>query len=487
MCQTTLCRLENAGLVFPGDPRQRLVLHDLSWSLHQGEHTVLIGRNGAGKTTLLRLLRGEAWATKGSISWLDQDSMSSSRITGQAVTAMVSPAQQEYFQRSAKGLNGRELMLTGFDGTPMLYTTADHEREELVYDMAEQLDCVNLLRQNVTEISQGQLRLLLLARAMLRRPSLLLLDECTDGLDSRHRDLFARTLKKLSAVSTIVMTTHRASMIPSWITSRLYLCGGTLSQSPCAFQEEEADAFFAAEGSCREAAQAEAEKDKEPEPLVSVENATVYLAGRPVLHDISWQLYRGEHWLLQGGNGSGKSTFLHMLASDVPVAWPGTVAFHLPKDDNIPFANIRRRIRLVSDANQALYEYDVTCLELVLSGLENTVGLYRAFSEEEKSVAEGMLGKVGLHGLQNASIRQISTGQLRRAFLARALMGFPLVLLLDEACTGLDEKGRCSYLEVLDALADEGLSYVFVSHYEEDTPTTINRRARMRQGRLEVC
>ena len=60
------------------------------------------------------------------------------------------------------------------------------------------------------------------------------------------------------------------------------------------------------------------------------------------------------------------------------------------------------------------------------------------------------------------------------------------MLLLDEACTGLDVRGRLDYLDVLDRLVDEGLSYVFVSHYREDIPTSINRTALMREGRLEI-
>ncbi len=483
MDQTLLCQLNNAGLVFPGDPQHKPVLHELSWAIRKGEHTVLIGKNGAGKTTLLRIIRGEAWVTQGTCAWRDNDgSMTTSRIIGQAVTAMVSPSQQEYFQRSARGLNGKELLLTGFDGTPMLYTQPDSKREELAEAMACELDCVHLLKRNVTEISQGQLRILLLARAMLRQPSLLLLDECTDGLDARHRELFAASLKKLSESSTIIMTTHRASFLPAWIKNTLYLDNGTLTQEPPAGREDVQEA-----SSRIEIQSGMIPAHEEAKPLVDVENATVYLAGRPVLHDITWQFMQGEHWLLQGENGSGKSTFLHMLASDVPVAWPGRITFNLPQDDSIPFASIRRRIRLVSDANQALYEYDVTCLELVLSGLENSVGIYRDFSREEKELAEEQLEKVGLKGFADRSIRQVSTGQLRRAFLARALMGCPMALLLDEACTGLDERARYKYLDVLDTLADEGLSYVFISHYEEDTPQTINRHALMKHGCLEEC
>ncbi len=476
---TLLCRLDHAGLFLPGGFERRLILQDICWDVHAGEHTVLIGKNGAGKTTLMRLMHGEAWCTQGSCSWYDGENMCSSRITGLGVTSMVSPVQQEDFQRHAWAISGAELMLSGFDGTPMLYSEPDAARCRLVEEVADELDCRSLLARGVRTLSQGQMRLLLLGRAMVRRPRLLLLDECTDGLDARHRDLFMAALKRLSKVSTIIMTTHRESMLPDWVERRRYIHEGRLL--------DVAPAELAAEAvAAPEREHMVSGSTITNEALVEVVSANVYISGRIILHDINWTMNRGEHWMLEGGNGSGKSTFLRMLAGDEQVAWPGRITVHLPRDEDIPFAMLRRRVRLVSDMNQALYEYDVTCLELVLSGIDNTVGLYRSFSEVETQTALRQLERVNLAGLADTSIRRISTGQLRRAFLARALMGLPLVLLLDEACTGLDERGRHEYLDVLDRLADEGLSYVFVSHYQEDAPLTINRRARMREGRLEL-
>lgn len=479
---TLLCRLNHAELFLPGDMQRRLILKDLCWDIHQGAHTVLIGKNGAGKTTLLRLLHGEAWCTAGSVTWFDGREHSSSRITGLAVTSLVSPAMQENFQRHAWDISGRELMLSGFDGTPMLYSEAEPARIKMVEAMAEELDATSLLNRNIRELSQGQLRLLLLGRAMVRKPLLLLLDECTDGLDARHRACFASALKRLSTQSTIIVTTHRESMLPDWIEHKRYVVEGRLVDTPVPLDDDMEESPRETPGISDPV-----RVQSEPVPLVEVENASVYLHGKKVLHDINWRIYPGENWHLAGANGSGKSTFLRMLAGDEQVAWPGTITFSLPeKDRDIPFVTLRRRIRLVSDFAQALYEYDVTCLELVLSGFENTVGIYRTFTAEEQACALQQLERVGLADLAQASIRRISTGQLRKTFLARALLGFPTVLLLDEACTGLDARGRYEYLEVLDRLADEGLSYVFVSHYQEDIPTSVNRRARMRDGTLEV-
>lgn len=487
-----LCRLEGAGLFLPGDSERRLILRDINWTVERGRHTVLIGRNGAGKTTLLRLLHGQLWTTQGTISWYDGREWSTSRITGLGLTSLVSPQMQETYQRNAWSISGLEMLLTGFDGTDLLYTSPEAERVAMAEAMAEELEATGLLRRNVRELSQGQLRLLLLGRALVRRPSLLLLDECTDGLDQRHREAFLRALEKAARTSTVIITTHRESMLPSFVRERLYVCEGRLLREPPQPEEGSAELMDVAgiRDHARSTGSAAGADDARtiPVPLVDVEDACVYLRGREVLHHVNWRMFRGENWLLQGANGSGKSTFLRLLAGDEQVAWPGSITFSLPEDDgtaDIPFVNLRRRVRLVSDFSQALYEYDVTCLELVLSGFENTVGLYRVYGEEERALAMEQLRRVGLAHVAGSSIRSVSTGQLRRAFLARALMGAPLVLLLDEACTGLDERGRHDYLDVLERLVDEGINYVFVSHYEEDVPASVNRTARMRDGYLE--
>lgn len=490
-----LCSLRHAELFLPYARDRRLVLKDVTLDIEKGRHFVLVGKNGAGKTTLLRLIHGEAWATGGSIAWLDRDAgdeLSTSRISGLAVTSLVSPALQETFQRNAWDITGRELLLTGFDGTNLLYTQTLPERVDRVEALAQSLGAAHLLSRSVRELSQGQTRLLLLGRAMVKEPLILLLDECTDGLDARHRELFGSALEELSQRSTIVLATHRESMLPSWLTGRLYISEGRVSETPFANEEETGGGIGAIGAAVRESGPERTPKNRtvypgaDLDPLVEVENADVYIHGKKVLFGINWRLFEGERWLCEGANGSGKSTFLRMLAGDEQVAWPGKITFHLPKVDDIPLAILRRGVRLVSDMSQALYEYDVTIEDLVLSGFENTVGLYRDFDADECAFAREQLTRVGLGDLANRSIRQISTGQLRRAFLARALCGAPKLLLLDEACTGLDARGRHDYLDVLDRLADEGLSYVFVTHYEEDIPTSVNRRCRMRDGRLET-
>lgn len=472
-----LCSVEHALVRLPGPGGAVPVLQDLSCSFRQGEHTVIIGGNGAGKSTLLRVLAGDAWIDAGSVSWFTDEGEEHSRIAGRAVASLISPAVQQYFQLHAWDITGRELMLSGFDGTAMLYSEPDAERVRQVEAMAAQLEATDLLEKKVPSMSQGQLRLVLLGRAMVRRPKLLLLDEYADGLDARYREVLERALERVIRQSTVVMTTHRADSIPDWCTRRLYMAEGRLSRQPA----------VQAEGGDRPAVVFAPASVTRGKPIISVQG-DVYIQRELVLRDLDWQLCPGERWVLGGDNGSGKSTFLRLLAGDEIVAWPGHIDIDLPGWDakDIKLEHVRRRIRLVSDLSQATYEYDITCRELVLSGFDNTVGVYREFSETEQAEAQRLLAVVGMEAYAEKSIACLSTGQARKLFLARALAGHPAVLLLDEPCSGLDNQARDDYLAALDGAAAAGMQYVFVSHYGEDIPRSANRKAVMRDGRMII-
>lgn len=480
-----LVRVENVSLSLPGDADARALRH-ITWHIGRGEHCALMGDNGAGKSTLLRLLHGQCWPTEGRVLWNGPDGPEDAPLAGRAVSALVSPALQENYQRQGWYISGRELLLTGFDDTPLLYSTSADERQRDIEAMARRLDALPLLDGYVPEMSQGQLRLLLLGRALVRRPALLLLDECADGLDDRHRELFFTELDKAREHSTVIMSTHRPEQLPAWCRHIRWIAAGRLlpegvTPPPAAENDPPQSAPLRA----RPLPSQKAENDA---PLLEVRNATVFIDRKEVLHNITWQLRRGEHWRIVGANGSGKSTFLRMLAGDEFVADGGSLQRNLPGQGGrtIILQDIRKGVRLVSDLSQAQYGYSLSALELVCSGWDNTVGNYRDYSEEEVAQARAVMARLDCITLAEKSIRRLSTGQLRRLFLARALLGSPDILLLDEPCSGLDEGSRRQYLALLDMLAAEGLHLVFVSHLPTDGPSCLNRTALMENGRLRV-
>ena len=144
-----LVDIEDLSLFLPGDARQKMILHHIDWHLCRGEHHLLLGHNGAGKTTLMRLMHGLLWPAEGRIVWHTSEGEETSPIAGRAVSALVSPDQQENYQRQRWYITGRELLLTAFEDTPLLYTNTSEQRHAQVEDMARRLRALDLLDRMV--------------------------------------------------------------------------------------------------------------------------------------------------------------------------------------------------------------------------------------------------------------------------------------------------------------------------------------------------
>ncbi|MDR3357759.1 MAG: ATP-binding cassette domain-containing protein [Desulfovibrio sp.] len=481
-----LVTVSGVSLFLPGDPDRKMVLRDIDFSLREGGHCVFIGPSGAGKSTLLGLLHGELWPARGSILWHTDEGAEDSPLAGRAMSFLVSPALQENCRLRSWGMTGRDLLFTALEENL-------HDRAE-ADEITARLSARSLLDREVAALSSGQLRLLLLARALLRSPRLLLLDECANGLDAPSRARFFDLLAERARTCTVVMTTHRSDLIPGWCAERRQIRDGRL----LAADEARFPASRRYSGRCPGAGDRPDGQGMEPRlrtprlssvdaaPLFRLKNVSVFIDRHKVLRDITWTMHEGERWQLRGPNGSGKSTLLRLLAGDEFAAAGGEILRYLPRRGGPvrTLEQLRRGVRLVSDLSQALYGYDLSGFELVCSGFDNTIGIYRDFTETEKRNARAIMAELRVAHLAEVSIRRLSSGQLRCLFLARALAGDPEILLLDEPCNGLDAESRLRYLDILDDLAERGMHFVFVSHYSQDAPLCINRRAGMENGRL---
>ncbi len=484
-----LITIKNANVTLHGEGTHFHALKNIDFCLKTGEHIAILGPNGAGKSTFLRTLSGEQWIDTGmgidqdtgSITWNYEGKAESSPIMARRVTALVSCAQQEQYTRNAWQLSGADILLTAFGSLPDAMTQTEGQQKELVQNMAEQLACTGLLNITAHALSQGQLRLLLLGRALLKKPRVLLLDEYLDGLDASSRTNIINILEQISAHTSLVISTHRTQSLIPCISKTLYIHEGKLSQNPVNIQQNTHTSNTASIITTGTAT-------TNTKPVIAVRNATVFVERTPVLKNINWELHAGEHWMIQGKNGAGKSTFLRLLAGDEYPAVGGTIKRHFarlyPQEDNTTsLSHIRHAVRLVSDYEQACYGYDLTGLEFVLSGIDNVIGTYREFNQDEVQNAAMHLQSFGLNSLENRRIRSLSTGQLRRLFIARALMAKPEVLLLDEPFSGLDTSSRNKCMDSLDNLS-ASVCIVLVSHHKEDYLPVINREARFENGRI---
>ncbi|MCR5813610.1 MAG: ATP-binding cassette domain-containing protein [Desulfovibrio sp.] len=500
-----LIHCEHVSVTLPYAVKREPVLHDISWNILRGEHCALTGVNGSGKSTLLRLLAGELWPDCGRLCWRDSDGiMNPSLLTGRALTALISPSSQMRYQKHAWTIQGLDLVLTGLDGTPLLYTQSSQEQIRKARSLARSLDCEDLLYRDSSTLSQGQLRILLLARALIAEPAVLLLDECLEGLDSAHAKRFVALLEQVADQSTLIFVAHEESTIPDFILQRKYVEAGRLFSGQGSSGAEQKKRVFGGMTESRLAIASKGPHKEEEPPIFALEHVNVFVAGEEILHDLSFCVHEGEHWLVSGENGSGKSTLLRLLAGDEFCAAGGTIKRWLPKlragkgGYAESLEELRSGISLISSKTLAEYDYPVNVLDLVCSGFENSVGLYRSFSDEERAWARSLLRRFfreyerqTFEELIRRPCSELSTGQLQRAFLARALICRPNVLLLDEPLTGLDQGMRNAYLALLESLAQGDtafphLTMLYVAHKASDLPSCLNRHAVLEQGRLRV-
>lgn len=482
-----LIEIEHVFVTYPGTERH--ILNDFNLTLYEGEHAVIRGCNGAGKSTLLRLLRGEQWPDQidhrraGQVLWHGPEGADPSPLTGRKVTSLVSAMQQERVVHQEWRVDGERLVLGGFSDAIYIAQQPTSEMCETAYQLVRLLGGVHLLKKPVTAMSQGQLRLMLVARSLVRKPEVLLLDEVTDGLDARARNTLLDALERASELSTLVMTTHRPETLPSWIGRQIVLENGK-----------------AVDGPMLETA---VEPEKEPAPVASapelkgirgcsariaIKDASVFIDRVPVLYDINWTINPGENWAVLGGNGAGKSTLLRLLAGDEIVAYGGEIVRELPRQGGVVdrLEVLRKGVRLVSDRQQATYTYDITGEELVFSGIDNSVGVYREPSEKELAQVTDILASLHLEFLAKRTIRSCSTGEFRRLLLARALAGEPDLLLLDEPFSGLDAPSRNEFFALLNQLARQGVQMILVTHHKADIFPAITHMLQLENGRISA-
>lgn len=212
-------------------------------------------------------------------------------------------------------------------------------------------------------------------------------------------------------------------------------------------------------------------------PLFSLRDARVVRGGRTILHVDRFDLAGGEHVALLGPNGAGKSTFIQLLTRET---------FPLHRDE--PPVRFRGQARpLLSDIKQALGIVSATMhdqvrvhlpvIEIVCGGHFGTLGLPNHVQLTDEVHDRGMdaLDRLGIADIAERDIMTLSTGQVRRALVARELMSDPRVLIFDEPCTGLDPEGMYHVRDTMRLLAEEGRSVVLVTHYPEDIIPAIKR------------
>jgi len=200
--------------------------------------------------------------------------------------------------------------------------------------------------------------------------------------------------------------------------------------------------------------------------LVTFDHATLGYGRRVVLKDLTFTIHEGDFLGLVGPNGSGKTTVLRALLGTHPPL-SGTVI----RAEGLRFGYVPQR-------DQVDYDYPLTALDVVLMGRYDRIGLGRRPSAQDRARAMTALEQVGIPELAAQHLRNLSGGQRQRTLIARALVGEPNVLVLDEPTNGMDLVSTTQILGLVRDLHERsGITVLMVSHALNEVANYVERIA----------
>jgi molybdate transport system ATP-binding protein len=316
---------------------------------------------------------------------------------------------------------------------------------------------------------------LLLLRALLASPSLLVLDEPFDGLDIGSRDELAQAvLTAARTLPVLVVGSFRAALCPFPIdavsgVSVIERAALTFTGSARSWLEHDASvprrhgAPPVDEGSFYSALDPEL-------PLVQLRGGCVRYGEFVVFERLDFTVRAGEHTLIEGPNGSGKSTLLEMICGDHPQGYSNDLTlFGRRRGSGETVWEIKKNVGLVSPKLHRDYRVGGSVEDAIVSGLYDSIGVYREREPSHRARALRWLSWLDLDLAPSHAFRALSFGEQRLCLIARAAIKVPPLVVLDEPSAGLDADNQARVLELIESLCSQHKSTVlFVTHRADE-------------------
>ena len=494
------------------------VLSGLTWRIGKQENWAVVGPNGSGKTSLVEVLAGRLAVAEGEVRYYFREEREANGATAarsfrdcvELISTHSSYANQ--LTRSADRYHQQRFNATDAENSPLTreflrdafgVSTGDHspnsgEKHQRIQETAKRLGIELLLERRLLKLSNGETKRVLIARALLKDP-LLLLDNPFTGLDAGARENLRDLITQLIRLGTKVVLVTSAEEIPEGITHVLHLDHGRITglYGRAAFGNQSVENLTSALNCPVIAGQHSASlpllPSFEPTPggasfqiAVRMRAVNAVYGGKKVLTNIHWTVRKGEKWALLGPNGSGKSTLLSLITGDNPQAYANDLTlFDNPRGSGESIWDIKRRIGFVSPELHAHYAASVPCWQVVASGYFESVGLHASCTEPQREQIGACLGLLGIRHLGEESFTRISAGEQRMVLLARALVKDPPLLILDEPCQGLDRPHTEAFKSLVEhACRSAHRTLIYVTHYAAEIPDCVEKVLRLDAGRV---
>ena len=324
-------------------------------------------------------------------------------------------------------------------------------------------------QQLLKTMSSGEQKKALLKYILHLKPHYIVLDNPLDNLDRDAQKALKSALVDISKNTFIVqLISRKADKLP-FITHEMMLEGSTikpLNGGPEVVGKKHLPLSSSFAGRIPMPI---TPTDYEGAILIDCRDISVTYGDRKILDNINWTIKKSEFWQLIGPNGSGKSTLLSMITGDNHKGYGQELfLFGQRKGTGESVWDIKKRIGYYTPAMTDKFSGLHSCLNMVISGMNDSVGLYLRATENQKALAKEWLLILDMWQLRDVLFADLSTGQQRMVMTARAMIKHPPLLILDEPTAGLDDESAALFISLVNKIAKESKSaIVFVSHRNE--------------------
>ena len=230
--------------------------------------------------------------------------------------------------------------------------------------------------------------------------------------------------------------------------------------------------------------------------VLDIRGLVVHRDGTLILDRLDWRVQRGEHWVILGANGSGKTSLLSALTGYLTPS-AGEIELLGETYGNSDWRELRQRVGLVSSAiRQKIPDWDPAGL-VVIGGKYAMLDYWGPVRRADRIEAAKVMRATECAHLAERAWGVLSQGERQRVLIARALMARPAVLILDEPCAGLDPVAREHFLDFLQRIASQKFkiqnpafkiatppTLLFVTHHVEEIVPALTHALLLREGRV---
>lgn len=462
---------------------KKTIFSDLNWTINPGEAWNLSGESGSGKTLLAKIIAGQQKAIgKVELSFNEHHDLPPRElfISSWYQFTNLEGDRNFYYQQRYNKQQVRETLTTEAE---LAKFGVEHQLNWLdLSPILSGLDFTQQANAQLFELSSGEHKKLQLIKALWLQPQLLLIDQPYTGLDAFSRENLNLFFDQLNAKGVTLLLICNDTELPNCI-NRF----ATIEKRQLVVH----DARPAAQSAIIALKPLPSFLRERPKysnnTIVKLDDVSVRYDEKPVLTAINWEVKAGQRWLLQGKNGSGKSTVLSLITADHPQAYAHEVyLFGTKRGQGESIWDIKKRLGLISPEFHWYFDANQTVLESVASGLFDSNGLYQPLRYAEKMRVNELLEFFELADIKDELLTTQPLGKQRLALLARTVIKNPELLVLDEPCQGLDQQQTKYFNQLVDELSSNGMTIIYVGHFETQLPSCIDHRLVLEKGKVKT-